>query len=196
MVVEIVVQIVRDIVAAIAATTGAVVAIVGLQTWRRQLRGSAELETARSVLRASYKMRDAIQTVLLASHLSEFFGPVKEEEVRQALLRRHTENWVAVQDARSELQIAELEGEVLWGKSFKTALQQLKECMWDLSAAHDEYLRYRESETPHRTQSWRSLGQLLKERTERQTSEPFQRKVETAIKSLENFVRPRIELRS
>jgi len=209
MVVETVVQIVRDVVAALVAVTGVVVAMVGLQTWRRQLRGSVELETARLVLRASYRMRDTISSVLLSSFMSErqWFAPLQKEDIGERFFQKYTEDWKAVMDSRSALRLAELEGEVLWGKSFMAAMEPLKKCVQDLSVAHDESLRSRETEASQETRPRKSLSWLLAlrtERTDKQSSDsfsvlmpwqPFQRRVEAAIECLEDFVRPRMELR-
>lgn len=209
MVVETVVQVVRDVVAALVAVTGVVVAIVGLQTWRRQLRGSVELETARLVLRASYRMRDTIISVVFSSFMSErhdLFAPLRKKGVFERVSQRYTEDWKAVMDSGSELRLAELEGVVLWGKPFTAAMEPLKKCVRDLSAAHDESLHSRESEASEETQPRKYLNLLALgvERAERQPLTfssglaallSFQRRVESAIKCLEDFVRPRMELR-
>ena len=45
----------------IAAATTAVVAVKGLRSWSRELKGKAEFETARSLALATYKLRDALR---------------------------------------------------------------------------------------------------------------------------------------
>ena len=45
---------IKDIVVTASALTAAVVAVVGLNAWRRQLAGQNEYEVGQHVLRASY----------------------------------------------------------------------------------------------------------------------------------------------
>ena len=48
----------KDIALAGAAIVTATVAIKGLNTWARQLRGTADFETARAMSKVTYKLRD------------------------------------------------------------------------------------------------------------------------------------------
>ncbi len=52
---------VRDLLLVVPAWTGAVVAILGLNAWRRQLRGKDDYELARRLLRATYRYRDSLR---------------------------------------------------------------------------------------------------------------------------------------
>ena len=51
----------KDLILAGAGIVATVVATKGLSTWLRQLRGSADFECARSLFKAAYKVRDALQ---------------------------------------------------------------------------------------------------------------------------------------
>ncbi|OQY20711.1 MAG: hypothetical protein B6I35_10155, partial [Anaerolineaceae bacterium 4572_32.2] len=53
----------KDVVTILAALVAATVAIMGLRTWRKQLRGKTEYELARRLLRSVYRVRDAIRIV-------------------------------------------------------------------------------------------------------------------------------------
>ncbi len=55
-----VISVVKDIVLSGAAITGAVVAVKGLGTWQRQLKGQSEYELSRRILVTVFKYRDAI----------------------------------------------------------------------------------------------------------------------------------------
>src|SRR3989304_91489 len=54
---------VKDIVTLISLAVAALVAIKGLQTWRRQLKGTADYDLAKRLLKAAYRLRDALQAV-------------------------------------------------------------------------------------------------------------------------------------
>lgn len=51
----------KDIVLMLAAVVGAYVALRGLSTWNRQLKGGAEYELTRRLLKCTYRLRDATQ---------------------------------------------------------------------------------------------------------------------------------------
>ena len=203
MMIDSVVQVVRDLVATLAAITGATVAILGLQTWQRQLRGDVDLEVSRSVLRAAYKMRDAIKSVRNPFHsMNEIAASRKEEEVESGNLLRnyerslYTKRWEEVLTAGQELRVAEIEGEVLWGEGFTKALEPLTTCVRDLSISLGEYLRYKEMEGREHSQ------QAIMEEDERtlkarsgKVPDAFEQRVNEAINTLESFIRPKMRLR-
>lgn len=56
-----VISIGKDIFLAIAAAITAIVAVMGLRSWSRELKGKAEFEAARNLALATYKLRDALR---------------------------------------------------------------------------------------------------------------------------------------
>ena len=58
----------RDALTALAAVGAVVIGGLGLSTWRRQLKGHAEYELARRVLRALYTARDNLFHVRSPDH--------------------------------------------------------------------------------------------------------------------------------
>lgn len=57
------ISLIKDIVTILVALVGGGVAIYGLISWKRQLKGKTEYELARRVLRAVYRLRDAIRGI-------------------------------------------------------------------------------------------------------------------------------------
>ena len=57
------IAITKDVVLTIAAAAGMYVAIRGLSTWNRQLKGGVEYELTRRLLRCTYRLREAIKSV-------------------------------------------------------------------------------------------------------------------------------------
>lgn len=51
---------IKDVVTIISIIIGGVVAILGLRTWRRQLTGIAQYELGKRLLKATYKLRNAV----------------------------------------------------------------------------------------------------------------------------------------
>ena len=52
---------IKDVLLGLAAATTAVVAVIGLKNWSRELKGKAEFEIARNMIRATYKLRNELQ---------------------------------------------------------------------------------------------------------------------------------------
>ncbi len=68
-----------------AAITGAVVAVKGLGTWQRQLKGQSEYELSRRILVALFKYRDAITGVRHpAMWAYEMSSPPEEEATKMS----------------------------------------------------------------------------------------------------------------
>jgi Tfp pilus assembly protein PilO len=57
------VTLVKDIVTILATSIAAGVAVMGLQAWKKQLKGKTEYELAQRVLRAAYQFREALAWV-------------------------------------------------------------------------------------------------------------------------------------
>lgn len=51
---------IKDILLAATAVTTATAAVVGLKSWRRELEGRTEFDTAKGLIRATYKLRDEL----------------------------------------------------------------------------------------------------------------------------------------
>jgi hypothetical protein len=114
----------KDVLVAAAAVVGAIVAIRGLNTWNRQLKGSAEYDLARRILKVCYRFRDAIRSVrhpvmwgaeMPNPSVEEAKRMLPEETYYYGQSRAYQARWQRVSDVRTDLQAELLEAEVLWG---------------------------------------------------------------------------------
>src|SRR5258708_31563621 len=124
---EQIVSVGKDIVVAGAAVVGAAVAVLGLNTWNRQLKGGAEYELARRLLKVTYRLRDAIKSVrhpvmwaaeMPAPPEDKAANMSHEERSYYGSSRTYQVRWQRVADVRTDLQTELLEAEVLWGTDF------------------------------------------------------------------------------
>ena len=77
------VSLIKDIVTGLAAVVAAVIAIMGLRTWKKQLKGKTEYELSQRFLRATYKVRDAFSWVR---------NPIQSpSEISQAMIEANIE---------------------------------------------------------------------------------------------------------
>jgi hypothetical protein len=101
--------IIKDIVTILATATAAIVAIIGLQTWKRQITGKAEYDLARRVLIASYKVRDAFVENKL------FFS---ERDNPEESKKKHERGIAKIDEAIANLNVELLEAKVVWGDDY------------------------------------------------------------------------------
>lgn len=124
----------KDIISIIAPIAALVIAALGLQTWKRQLYGKSEYNIAKKLLKATYKYREAIQSVRHPSmDYSEIQNPPKDDtqpnnERRTryyAATKAYDNRWSKITEARIEIDTELLEAEVLLGKKVKEKYSNL-----------------------------------------------------------------------
>jgi hypothetical protein len=139
----------KDVLVAVAAVVGAVVAIRGLNTWNRQLKGSAEYDLARRILKVSYRLRDAIKGVRYPAMWGvEMPNPPAEEAKRMSheetdyysKSHAYQARWQKVSDVRTDLQAELLEAQVLWSGELNKLFEALFKLEHELFVAVQNYL--------------------------------------------------------
>lgn len=136
---------IKDVLLAVAGATTAIVAVVGLKSWGRELRGRASFETARALIRATYKLRDEIE----ACRSPFIFAQEFPEEYRSQGLQRtrrqesdgfahiYANRWAPVWAALQEFDTQTLEAEALWGIPIRVKTDVLRQCVRELRSAID-----------------------------------------------------------
>ncbi len=144
-----IVSVVKDMLIAGAATTTAVVAIVGLSNWNRELRGRVTFDTARSLAKSTYQLRDEIKECrspfLAAAEFPDGYegslGRTSAREEALALAHVYGERWKFVWAALKEFDTNTLEAEVLWGERIRTKTDALRTCVRDLRTGIDALIQ-------------------------------------------------------
>ena len=141
-----IVTLLKDLVLSGAAITGAVVAVKGLGTWQRQLKGQSEYELSRRILVSEFKYRDAINGVRhpamwayeMPSPPEEEAKTMSREQIRfYGTSKAYQARWDKVQAERTTLYADLLEAEAIWG----TELRELFKGVFDLE--HELFTRIR-----------------------------------------------------
>jgi len=148
------------LVVAISATTGAVVAVKGLRTWRQELRGKTEYELSRRLIRACYKVRDSFLHVrsrgIMASELpgdavndlAALADPEKRRENNQFV---YENRWKVLMEAVLELEAEILEAEVMWGNKIEASMKEVRRAVIDLNFALEDFIFHPLSQPASRT---------------------------------------------
>ncbi|MBI4302432.1 MAG: hypothetical protein HY664_07490 [Chloroflexi bacterium] len=139
-------QIISDIALGASAIIVAVVGFKGLRSWRAQLKGNAEYEVARRLIRSALAVRDTIYNyrgfLTYSGESIDRKRSTSEAEPEAIVLDEefaHRNRLIEVQRARSDLHQAALEAEALWGKPVNKALGPLVACMSEIFATHSSY---------------------------------------------------------
>lgn len=144
------ISVVKDLVVVAAPATGAVVAVKGLNTWRRQLKGQSDYNLAKDVLINIYKYRDALFFVrhpLITGAELKLPEGIDQKELKYAEVNylqtatAYENRWNKVVEVRSKLLTNIVEIEALWGAELAQKLKNIfvheKELMFNISC----YLR-------------------------------------------------------
>lgn len=117
----------KDLALGGAAVVTAWVAVRGIEKWCEELSGKASFEVARTLARATYKVRDEIAAcrspLIRSSEYPESYrnyvpGEQPDHAVEaNALAYVYNNRWTPVTDALREFDTQGLEAEALWGLS-------------------------------------------------------------------------------
>lgn len=202
---------VKEVVVAVAAAAAAVAAWWGVSTWRRQLKGKAEYDVALKVLRATYRVRDAIQAMrspfmsggeMQSAMASEGFRqpPPLATASTQAfhvsgLEAGYSVRWGVVSEALADLSVARLEAEAIWGEDAARCLDAVRQCARDLNAATRMYLKRQRN--PRGAASEETFERELEETVFSTGAESgddaFTMRLREAVASMEAFIRPKLK---
>lgn len=138
----------KDIVLALAAVVTATVAVKGLSTWNRQLRGTADFDVARGLAKATYKVREKLQACRSPLLMAQEFPPEYQaaegkrspEQEAKGYAFVYSNRWSPVWEAMQEFDVIVLEVEALWGKPIREATDSLHKVVREVNVAIDAFI--------------------------------------------------------
>ena len=199
------VAVTKDAALTVGAIVGTYVALRGLSTWNRQLKGGVEYDLTRRLLRCTYKLREAIKIVRNPIMFgNEMPTPTEEEGQRMSAEERryygtsqaYQRRWDKVSEVRNELQTELLEAEVLWGKVIYEQFDPLFKLQNELFADVHSYLIV--CNPSEHEQSREAMSEIRRKRREALYSslgeqpDPFSDDIEKAIVGIETFLKPHL----
>ncbi len=205
---QVIISIAKDVVTLLSLCVGVYVAVRGLQTWRRQLQGTAEYELGRRILRAAYRLRNAIEAVRdplvwpgeQAVAMKEagiemgFHDPKYHAQSSRAVYQRR---WQGVTEALSELEVEAIEAETLWGSNARDLIEEIKRSASSLSGALNMYIRNLDEPggdflPPDKYKDVQATVFAMGAKED----DAFASALQDRISRLEEFIRPRISIQS
>ncbi len=148
------VTLVKDIITGLATFVAMCIAIFGYRDWKRQLHWKTEYELAQKLLRATYKVKEALADVtsFRVRILSDEEERVEKEfgidSTHLELIDRRAAiqlgiyglRWQKVQETLVELDALSLEAETIWGQAFLDSFTHFRKCIHILTYTLSEYL--------------------------------------------------------
>jgi len=181
----------KDIATIVFGVAALVIAYKGLQTWRVQLKSTADTDLARRILIALYKIQREIAHIrrpLRETSLPEGASHFDKEAVNKAFTDQYMKEWSNLQGELVQLQVACIEAQAVWDKDFPRKLIPLNQTIAELQQHISEHIQSKND--PHhepyldRTETWKVLYGLG------DASDTFARKVEDAIILVDMDTRP------
>jgi len=197
------VSIVGDAIVAISALGTASAAIWGLRSWHRELQGKAQFDVARSLIKATYSLRNELQYARSRLILAQEFPVGFHEEAdsrtsraKKAAAYQHmfARRWEPIWPALKEFDAYSLEAEVFWGDDIRTATGALRDAVTKLRTAADAWIANEASEG----EDFRSDDAFAKQiRAEvfaspAKAHDPLSKQIADAVVSIESHVRPHL----
>lgn len=199
--------ILKDVVTAGIAIYAVNVAHQGLTTWNRQLKGGAEYDLARRVLKSTYLYREAIAGVRhpymsaaeMRSFLPEDAHDLRDDDNRhRGTTAAYDNRWKKVWECRDAILAERLEAEALWGAMLEQPFKELFSLQNGLYATTLNYVR---SIAPRSQEDMRAAAKeetfdgdkILYSSFGDKTPDAFALDVETQIKEIETLLKPHLQ---
>lgn len=194
---------VKDVLLGGAAVAAATVAVVGLKNWSRELRGKADFDVARGLIRATYKLRDEIRSCrspfIRAQEFPESYydptGKSTPEKKAQAWAHVYNNRWQPVWAAIQEFDAQTLEAEALWGSGIREKTDKLRGCVTELSAAIDAVISDKASggrDFESDREFGRKMG-LTASASGGDTNNKLSQEIVKAVTDIEDKIRPHLK---
>lgn len=193
---------IKDIIISLAALSAAIVAIYGITSWRRELKGKANFETARGLIRATYKLRDEIAScrspLINAYEFPESYDGLKNstsEKEAQAYAHVYKNRWEPVWEAIQEFDSNTLEAEALWGNEIKEKTDELRQCVKEINIAIDAIISNKASGNRD-FEADREFGKSMRNMVHASSSDEkneISKRIKKSIISIEEIIRPHLK---
>lgn len=188
----------KDGFTALSVPATAFIAIRGLNTWQRQMKGTAEFELMRNVLRAVYKVRDTLRTARSPAFWTGEGDDVNIEDPNAQLTqadKARISRWNKVSEAVTELAVVMNEAEVVWGAVARQKLLLLNKSYISLGSALTTYRELRQNQ-PHGEQERKAMVELNKiicQPNFNEDADDFDRELNNSINQIETYVRSKVK---
>jgi len=194
----------KDILSAISAIVITIVSLIGITTWKDQIKRKTEYELAQKYLRATYKVREAINWVRNPFETAgEKAEAIKEEKIEGDIYRDNKKRarveaavyqnrWKKVDEAVLEFNLISLEAEALWGGDVNKNNHHLLQCTSKLGLTISRYIDAIYHENSYSPEFEQERSEIMYSIPDGSAEDKFNAEITSSVKQIEDFVKPRL----
>jgi hypothetical protein len=196
--------IVQNVFLVIASAAAALIAYLGLTTWRKELKGKSEYAKAKEVLKAVYKVRRAFNHVRnpiiyqyeYPERMRDSSGHLEKKYDYEGTAHVYENRWKFLAEAFEALEEENLDAQVEWGPGFQEVIVPLRRCKVELQIAISNFLEGKKN--PHERRERAREDQedersVLYHLGENSRHDKFTPQINAAIEEFEKKLRPYIK---
>jgi len=187
-------------------TTLIFIAILGLSAWKRQLKGNAEYELSKRLLKAVYLVRDGLAFVrnpwtLLGEQvkaseeegLKPLHKPFDEKQELETQRAVFAQRWQHLMEQVTAFEVVGIEAEVIWKESFTAHRDTLLELKRKLHST--AWLYFTKLENPRNGDSpSEEERRVMSYSAGDPGGDPFSKEITGCVSGFESFVKPHLKL--
>lgn len=190
---------VKDIITFIFTVIGLVIAGLGLATWKKQIKGSKEFDTAYNLHYSILKLREAIKHVRnpmiwpsesrRAVEFSKNKYPDKsaEEIEKNSHSFVYEMRWEKIIAVSTEMESHLLAAEVIWGSEILTLIKPLNQKIVELNIDLQQYFQ-----PDLRTKDLAKIREIVYDGSSPVEKDNFSKKVDEIIDEITNYIKGKI----
>lgn len=196
----------KDVVATIAPVATFIVALLGLKTWKRQLKGQSEYELSKRMIVNILKYRDAIHSVRSPSiwpekeHLpsADERAAMSDEEIRYYWIEKaYQSRWNNLLEKKVLVDVASIEMEALCGDKVKNLINpiySLERELWVALKCHLETLNPNVNNPRKQSlQAEMTKRRDIVYRVDENNPDEYERELVNSIDELILYIKPMLE---
>lgn len=193
----------KEVFIGLSAVFATIFAYIGLNTWRKELKGKAEYQLAKDVLKSVYKVRDAFKHVRhpaifayeYPEEMRDYSGHLKREKDYEGTLYVYEKRWQKMDEAFRELEEHHLDAQVEWGSEFQDVIVKLRSCRAELLVTIQQMLNEKKNHQSamRDKESMEKAFSTLYDNGGNSEFDMFTPQVEAAINEFEVWLRPHIK---
>lgn len=192
---------IKDLLTFLLTVTGLVIAGMGLATWKKQIKGSKEFETAYNLHYSVLKMRNAIKHVrnpaIFSSESQKAveYAKTKSPDESDGNIQKDSHSyvyemrWEEINKASTEMESHLLAAEVLWGTEIMNLIKPLNQKIIELNIGLQQYFR-----PELRTKDSTQLHDIIYDKGNWATGQEdsFSKEVGQAVQGITDYIKNKI----
>jgi hypothetical protein len=189
----------KDIITFLLTTAGLVIASTGLATWKKQVKGTKEFETAYSLRYSILKLRNAVKHVrnpaiwpsesyeALQYSKTKYPSKSNEDIEKNSHAYVYEMRWEEITEASTEMESHLLAVEVLWGSEILNLIKPLNIKITELSIYLKQYFQ-----PEFRTKDYKDIHDIIYDKGDENKPDSFSDEINGYIKNIEDYLKDRI----